>query len=93
MYHCFIIAAAKQILPVCEIMWAQILLQKQTKNYIIRSYYTPHRCKKTIQEFYKSLITITRNSKQKQIILCGDFNSPDISWEIGNLNTCNPSLT
>ena len=32
----------------------------------------------------------TRSSKQKQIILCGDFNCPDISWEIGNVNTYSP---
>ena len=50
----------------------------------------PHRCNKTIQELNKSLTTITRSSKQKQIILCGDFNCPDISCEIGKVNTCNP---
>ena len=50
----------------------------------------PHRCNKTIQELNKSLTTITRSSKQKQIILCGDFNCPDMSWETGNVNTCSP---
>ena len=56
----------------------------------IGSFYMPHRCYETIQELNKSLTTITRSSKQKQIILCGDFNCPDISWEIGNVNTCSP---
>ena len=50
----------------------------------------PHRCNNTIQELDKSLTTITRSSKQKQTILCGDFNCPDISREMGNVNTCSP---
>ena len=50
----------------------------------------PHRRNKTIQELNKSLTTITRNSKQKQRILCWDFNCLDISWDIGNVNTCRP---
>ena len=57
---------------------------------LIGSFYKPHRCNKTIQELNKSLTTISRNSKPKRLILCGDFNCPDISWEIGNVNTCSP---
>ena len=57
---------------------------------VIGSFYMPHQCNKTLQELNISLTTITRNSKQKQLILCGDFNCPDISWEIGNINTCSP---
>ena len=73
--------------PDCEILWAKIQLQNKTKNMLIGSFYMPN---KAIQELNKSLTTVTRSSKQKQIILCGDFNCPDISWEIGNVNTCSP---
>ena len=85
----------------CEILWAKIQLknktkqnktkQNKTKNMLIGSFYMPQRCNKTTQELNKSITTTTTTStKQKQIILCGDFNCPDISWEIGNVNTCSP---
>ena len=73
----------------CNILWAKIQLQNK-KIMLIGSFYMPHRCNNTKQELNKFLTTITRSSKQKQTILCGDFNCPDISWEISNVDTGSP---
>ena len=64
----------------CNILWAKRQLQNK-KIMLIGSFYMPHRCNNTKQELNKSLTTIAKSSKQKQIILCGDFNCPDISWK------------
>ncbi|KAK3088908.1 hypothetical protein FSP39_025302 [Pinctada imbricata] len=69
----------------CEINWVKIKLQ-HTKNLLIGSFYMPHRSKNTLEELEKSLQLVT-NDKNNNIILAGDFNCPDISWNTLSLKS------
>ena len=63
----------------CEIEWVKIKT-RNNKDMLISSYYMPHRNKHDIQELEKSLELAT-NTNNKNIILAGDFNCPDIDWD------------
>ena len=63
----------------CEIDFAKVTL-KGKKELYIGSFYMPKRNMKDLCELKKSLELLNGN-KPKDIILCGDFNCPDIDWE------------
>ena len=64
----------------CEIEYAKITL-KSKKTLYIGSFYMPHRKLSDLDQLESSL-NLLNGSKPKQLILCGDFNCPDIDWEI-----------
>eukprot|EP00745_Piridium_sociabile_P040062 TRINITY_DN76314_c0_g1_i2.p1 TRINITY_DN76314_c0_g1~~TRINITY_DN76314_c0_g1_i2.p1 ORF type:complete len:1167 (+),score=240.29 TRINITY_DN76314_c0_g1_i2:25-3525(+) len=66
----------------CEVLWVKIQLRKK-KELLIGSFYMPHRQERDIQELNKSLEKATPANKPRQLILCGDFNCPDVNWENG----------
>ena len=63
----------------CEIEWVKIKT-RNNKDMLIYSFYMPHRNKHDIQELEKSLDLATKTNN-KNIILAGDFNCPDIDWD------------
>ena len=62
----------------CEIEWVSIKL-KNNKDLLIGCYYMPHRNSKDIEELERSL-NLTLQGNNKNIMLRGDFNCPDIDW-------------
>ena len=62
----------------CEIEWVSIKL-KNNKDLLIGCYYIPHRNSKDIEELERSL-NLTLQGNNKNIMLGGDFNCPDIDW-------------
>jgi hypothetical protein len=67
----------------CEIVWVKIKLHAQ-KDLFVGSYYMPHREMKHVDELELSLSTLC-GGKEKHLILCGDFNCPDIDWNTMNV--------
>jgi hypothetical protein len=67
-----------QYITKCEIEWIKIKL-KDAKDLLIGAFYMPHRNINDLNEFQTSLDTITMEN-DKNIILAGDFNCPDIDW-------------
>jgi hypothetical protein len=66
-----------------EIIWVEIQL-KGKKKLLIGSFYMPHRNMNCVEELEKSLnMTVQRN---KNIMLTGDFNCPDINRETMAVN-------
>jgi endonuclease/exonuclease/phosphatase (EEP) superfamily protein YafD len=63
-----------------EIEWVKIKMKNQ-KDLLIGSFYMPHREQKHLDELQKSLTKIS-NHKTSNVILAGDFNCPDIRWNI-----------
>ena len=63
----------------CEIEYAKITL-KSKKTLYIGSFYMPHRKLSDLDQL-ESPLNLLNGSKPKQLILCGDFNCPDIDWE------------
>ena len=72
----------------CEIEWVKAKL-KGNKDLYIGSFYMPHRDVNTLKELEKSLELVTAGDN-KHVILCGDFNCPDIDW---NTHSVNPNGT
>ena len=64
----------------CENVWAKLNL-KSNKDLYVGSFYMSHRNPDDINQLNHSLSMINRNGP-KQILLGGDFNCPDINWEI-----------
>jgi len=63
----------------CELMWCKVKIEgRKTLN--IGSFYMPHRNTRDIGQLSESLLRM-QPGKDKDIILCGDFNCPDISWD------------
>ena len=60
----------------CETAWAKLKLQSN-KDLYVGSFYMPHRNPNDLDELNQSLSKINQ-SGQKQVILGGDFNCPDI---------------
>ena len=52
---------------------------KGCKELYIGYYYTPHRSRDLLKELDRSLELLS-DKKDRQIILCGDFNCLDIDW-------------
>ena len=73
----------------CEIVYAKIDL-KSKKTLYIGSFYMPHRKLSDLDQLESSL-NLLNGSKPKQLILCGDFNCPDIDWETLTVSN-DPSL-
>ena len=63
----------------CEVDFAKITL-KAKKTLYIGTFYMPHRKLPELEQLEQSL-NLLNNSKPKQLILCGDFNCPDIQWD------------
>ena len=63
----------------CEIDFAKISL-KGKKDIYIGSFYMPKRNMKGLCKLKESLVLFSKN-KLKELILCGDFNCPDIDWD------------
>jgi len=65
-----------------EIVWASIALLNR-KTIIIGSYYRPpSKSKEELHSLQQSLIKLPKYADQKLIILAGDFNAPDIDWNM-----------
>ena len=64
----------------CEVDWVKIKLKNQ-KDLLIGGFYMPHRNTKDLDELEKSLKIITDENNNNNIILAGDFNFSDITWE------------
>ena len=62
-----------------ELSWAQI--KTSAKDLFVCSFYMPHRDEKHLKKLDSSLEMILSKSKDRNIILCGDFNCPNINWE------------
>lgn len=63
----------------CEIVWSKVKV-KNKKDILLCSFYMPHRNMNDITKLNDSLNKLSEHSKDKTIILCGDFNCPDIDW-------------
>ena len=65
----------------CEIAWVRIKLQGR-KDLYAGSFYMPHRNLPDTEELKKSLDKLSSDgSKDRDILLAGDFNCPGIDWE------------
>ena len=70
----------------CKIAWAEVQLKKST-SLIIGSYYrSPSSIIQSIQDLDESLCNLPPNKKNKNLLLGGDFNKPDINWAIPTVN-------
>ncbi|MCS5550755.1 MAG: reverse transcriptase domain-containing protein [Gammaproteobacteria bacterium] len=67
-----------------EIEWVNIKI-KNNKDLLVGSYYMPHREQRHLEELNKSLNKIDQHNK-KNIILTGDFNCPNIRWDLSTAN-------
>ena len=65
----------------CEVIWVKIQL-KRAKELFICSFYMPYRDINTLNEFEKSIQKVNPQGS-RNLLICGDFNSPDINWEHG----------
>ena len=62
-----------------EVIWIKVQTQGNKELYV-GSFYMPHRQKAHLDCLDRSLQKITVK-KDRHIILCGDFNCPDIDWD------------
>jgi hypothetical protein len=64
----------------CQLQWAEI--QSKKKSAIIGSYYRPPNSNlDALNNLKSSIANVSEHSKDKPIILSGDFNLPHIDWE------------
>jgi len=63
-----------------ESKWVDIQLENN-KNLLVGVFYMPHRSEKDLYELNRTLQKISDGPNQKQVILAGDFNCPDIDWD------------
>ena len=66
-----------------EIIWTQCqLADKKTKSLLFGSYYRPNSSNVTsLDELDASLLKLGNSVHKNNIIVSGDFNAPDISWD------------
>ena len=69
-----------QLVTDCEIEWTKVKL-KNNKDLYLSSFYMPHRNLEDLNNLNLSLKKLSEKSKNKRILLAGDFNCPDIDWE------------
>ena len=69
-----------ELITDCEIEWTKVKL-KNNKDLFLSSFYMPHRNLKDLNNLDQSLKKLSNSSKNKHILLAGDFNCPDINWE------------
>ena len=67
----------------CEMTWVKIMLRNLPDLYA-GVFYMPHRNKKDLNELMKSLDLPASGAKDRNILLVGNFNCPDVDW---NTNT------
>ena len=63
----------------CEIIWSQCQIQGLSSLYI-GTFYNPNGNTTTLEELHASLLKIGDRINNKNIILTGDFNIPNIDW-------------
>ena len=69
------------IIEESEIIWTRVeTKERKTKDLFICSFYMPHREMKHMKNLDSSLKKITEKSS-RSILLCGDFNCPDVDWD------------
>lgn len=78
--HEDIVAEEKpEFVTACEVEWVQVKL-KGKKDLLVSSFYMPQRKMKDVNELRRSL-EIVSASKERHIIVAGDFNCPNIDWQ------------
>lgn len=67
----------------CEIIWTQCqLADKKTKSLLFGTYYRPNSSNIiSLDELDTSLLKLGNSVHKNNIIVSGDFNAPDISWD------------
>ena len=77
----------------CEIIWTQCqLADKKTKSLLFGSYYRPNSSNViSLDELDASLLKLGNSVHKNNIIVSGDFNAPDISWDTGSIISDNKS--
>ena len=73
--------AQPQLSTDCEIVWTKVKTRNRKDTYLC-SFYMPHRSMTDIHRLEDSLCQVTQPSTGKHILLAGDFNCPDIDWEM-----------
>lgn len=69
-----------QLVTNCEVEWIKIKL-KECKDLYVGAFYMPERNHRDLDELQKSLNKLMENGqKQRDTIIAGDFNCPDIEW-------------
>ena len=74
-----------QYVTSCEIVWVKIQL-RGNKDLYVGSFYMPHRNIDTVRELEKSLELLDEKN-DRHIVLCGDFNCPDVNWPTYTVNS------
>ena len=69
----------------CEVEWVKAKL-KGDKDLYIASFYMPHRDVNSLRKLERSLELVTEGDN-KHVILCGNFNCPDIDWSSHTVNS------
>jgi len=70
--------AQPQLTTDCEIVWSKLHLKKD-KCLFLCSFYMPQRNMNCINKLNESMNKLTESTKDKQIIIAGDFNCPNIN--------------
>ena len=78
-------SAMPELKGTCEMVWAKISIQ-QREDLLVGCFYMPQRSNTDLMELDRALQKVTGNSKQKQILLAGDFNCPTIDWNAATLS-------
>ena len=63
----------------CEIVWVQVK-RKGNRTLLLSSFYMPHRNMSDVAELRRSL-DLAIDSKERHVIIGGDFNCPDIDLD------------
>ena len=69
-----------QLVTDCEMKWVKVNL-KNEKDLLVGAFYMAERDQHDLNQLQRSLNLLTEDgSKQREVILAGDFNCPDIDW-------------
>ena len=76
-----------ELVTSCEIDWAKMKL-KDRRDLYVGVFYMPKRKQRDLSELQKSLNLLSQDGKnQRDIILAGDFNCPNINWTTHKANS------
>ena len=76
-----------ELVTSCEIGWAKIKL-KDRRDLYVGVFYMPKRKQRDLSELQKSLNLLSQDGKnQRDIILAGDLNCPNINWTTHTANS------
>ena len=78
-FHCF---HRCDLETKCELLWCEIPVCSSTSYFLGVFYRPPNSDIKYLEELYKSLEKVHSLSERVKIILTGDFNFPDIDWNL-----------